>query len=89
MAVQRKQTTKPLNNWFVVFSCGLFFFFNDSSVFRVSPVVSDKNVKMDVVWRCLILNVAGQRKSNLFIFIPSQIFQDYLVYFFTLHNVPF
>lgn len=83
MAVQRKQTTKPLSRWFVLFlvvCC--FFFFYDSSVFQVSPVVSYKNVRKDVVWRCLVLNVAGQRKRKSFVFISSQVFQDYLVYFF-------
>lgn len=41
-----------------------FFFFNDTSTFHVGPVVSDKSIRKDVVWRCLLLNVAGQRKRK-------------------------
>ena len=88
MAVQRKQTIKPLNSWLVVFLVVCFiFYFNDSSVFQVSPVASSEMVVKDLVWRCLVLNVASQRQGKSFIFIPSsEVFCDYLVFVFSFYS---
>lgn len=67
MAVQRKLTTKPLDSRLV----GFFYFvlFNDFSFFQVAPVVSNKNVRKDILWTCLVLIVAGQRGNNSVLYL--------------------